>query len=804
MNHQGGPYLVANSDSFDTEYADDRKFFEIYSHPIKTLYSEVHWRAHSNIPLPKHIIKEFEDGKIMAITGYEVDQVFANESNVPISWAYNHHYGAFLSNSRKATMRRKPVSDIEREHGLGHGSLHHWGADMKPSSGSSEDNDDEIPQVQFFSEGNGGEMRMSYHGYPRGYAQLIESPDMFSVVPMQIDTWNRAGMTNATYVPGAPRPRSSPNTIPQQSAPYNALLECPCSNRIEKEWDMTYQVLVSSSEEKGVCPDGTAVHNATECFSAASKVWGRPVSQRDQEPQHNPQWPLGCSMIVQPDATTRAIWNPAPIQVIETKGPVGIGNERDSHRKANHQGSTTYLSFVSGAANVTVQILSGDIAEITLEGPADAWFGVGFGSSSMCVQGYADECPGSGPYSIIVQGDELVEERRLAFHGPGRVLPSFVKVLSNTVDHETDQRTVVLQRPLQGPNKDYYSFLHPSSTLPAALNVPVIIARGCSLTFEQHCGHGPATLTFLPTKTPSQICQAGVQGTVGGDDFDNNRCLPFPGSTLSTQKNPTCAVQTYTGGLSCCRDGTSLLDNEQEQPWPDQILEYRLKFRFYYQDFDNGHEQVGGSQDDQLRTPSHKSLIRLYHQTEAWAGEYDIPQCATGTPPEQCIHVITARWKVREMMADCAMHDATICTGKGSPYATGIELIYAGPHCHAGTCISMELYNADTGELLCQVQPILGQNSSKPYQEEEYIAIPPCLWGEEDGLVSPRLLTMDTTLLSIKRSNSTYPHTGEMASWQMRGILMREDEELSDASVSSEGMEAQRRPLLRTARKAHL
>ena len=29
---------------------------------------------------------------------------------------------------------------------------------------------------------------------------------------------------------------------------------------------------------------------------------------------------------------------------------------------------------------------------------------------------------------------------------------------------------------------------------------------------------------------------------------------------------------------------------------------------------------------------------------------------------------------------------------------------------------------------------------------------------------------------SIKRNNSTLPHTGEMASWQMRGILVRKDE----------------------------
>jgi len=30
----------------------------------------------------------------------------------------------------------------------------------------------------FISEGNGGESRKSFHGYPHGYAQLIESPQV--------------------------------------------------------------------------------------------------------------------------------------------------------------------------------------------------------------------------------------------------------------------------------------------------------------------------------------------------------------------------------------------------------------------------------------------------------------------------------------------------------------------------------------------------------------------------------------------------------------------------------------------------
>lgn len=103
---------------------------------------------------------------------------------------------------------------------------------------------------------------------------------------------------------------------------------------------------------------------------------------------------------------------------------------------------------------------------------------------------------------------------------------------------------------------------------------------------------------------------------------------------------------------------------------------------------------------------------------------------------------------------------------------TGINLIYAGGHCHAATCLSMELYNGDTGELLCRQIPVYGTGSSDRFDEKDYIAIPPCLWGNEPGLVPPVFLSLDTNLVSIKRNNNTYGHYGEMASWQMRGIYV--------------------------------
>ena len=59
-----------------------------------------------------------------------------------------------------------------------------------------------------------------------------------------------------------------------------------------------------------------------------------------------------------------------------------------------------------------------------------------------------------------------------------------------------------------------------------------------------------------------------------------------------------------------------------------------------------------------------------------------------------------------------------------------------------------------------------------------YIAIPPCLWGSEDeGLAQPTFLSFDTNLLSIKRNNNTNAHYGDMAMWQMRGVMVKNEEE---------------------------
>ena len=86
-----------------------------------------------------------------------------------------------------------------------------------------------------------------------------------------------------------------------------------------------------------------------------------------------------------------------------------------------------------------------------------------------------------------------------------------------------------------------------------------------------------------------------------------------------------------------------------------------------------------------------------------------MPKADPTTPPEETVHEITARWKVKDMIHECDTRKGGECSGNSTGY-DGIHLIYAGGHCHAPSCVSMELFNADTGKLLCRHDPVYGQS----------------------------------------------------------------------------------------------
>ena len=61
-----------------------------------------------------------------------------------------------------------------------------------------------------------------------------------------------------------------------------------------------------------------------------------------------------------------------------------------------------------------------------------------------------------------------------------------------------------------------------------------------------------------------------------------------------------------------------MLDNDQPDSKPEEMIRYRMKYRFWYQEYFPGDAATS-------RKPSHFNLPRVYFQTESNAGEYDVP-----------------------------------------------------------------------------------------------------------------------------------------------------------------------------------
>jgi hypothetical protein len=369
-------------------------------------------------------------------------------------------------------------------------------------------------------------------------------------------------------------------------------------------------------------------------------------------------------------------------------------------------------------------------ATITMTGPSTVWFGVGFDATLM----------DQSPYAIIVDGTGSVTERQLAKESPGVALNTSVKVVSNTV--VAGVRTVVMTRALKGATKVHYTFD------PATLTMPFINAIGASATLSYHKIKTVSSIALFPAdQAPACVCTEPAapfgQGVGSfkylptGEEigFAANRCAPKPREDILAMKNPTCDIRSYTGGLLSCHHRWVLLDAEQEQPWQDQPLVYYKKFRVYYQEYD---------------PKKHVELARHDWGIAADGdhSEYDVVQCPPGTPTAECTQLITGTWN------------------PVSSTDTNQYMIKAHFHCHAPTCIRMEMWNNDTGKLLCRENGLYGGTNKidlPRFDEDGYIAMPPCLWGSpEDGLEPPPLMT-GMTIKVTALTNNTYGHHGEMA-----------------------------------------
>eukprot|EP01052_Picozoa_sp_SAG31_P011433 SAG31_NODE_646_length_13223_cov_14.088845_4_plen_602_part_00 len=575
-----------------------------------------------------------------------------------------------------------------------------------------------------------------------------------------VDTWNRDTKYGDPFKPG---PESSASAAPLTGpdAVYAGHLECPCTDRIIKTVENIY-----ATQATGKCA-GT-VATAAECFASAAKI-GVPRGYSNAT-VNSANEPAGCSLFTPDGKNYKMTFNSDNGATTEC----GSGSKEGGPRKVGV--STSIITF---EADVDA---GKDLATLTLIGPANVWFGVGLGATQMK----------DAPNAIIVLGNGTVFEQKLGDQQAGSLLPFSLTVVSNTVSD--GKRIVVVTRPLKGKTAGHFTFN------PVAQNsINYINAVGKGPDFAYHQARAASMVDLHLVGAPTCVCNTGQHAFISSDKNPqpepfSKSCKPEPSGDLLVKKNPTCTIEQYRGGLKCCKSHNILLDKDQN-PWPDNKLTCALytsppppppcthrlfekppksscqqftdfmKFRFWFQDY------VPASSDG--KTPaSHRNLVRFFKETEADAGEYDVVKAPEGTKPEDTIYQITAHFQVRDGLAVCNPRTSPHCAGEGVANS-GVDLIYASCHCHAPACVSCELWNADTGELICEQIPVYGQskhlNETNKYDEEGYVAIPPCLFGpESEGLYQAPYLQYNTNLTAIKKNNNTYDHYGEMAMWQMR------------------------------------
>lgn len=657
---------------------------------------------------------------------------------------------------------------------MGHGKpLPYW----TPSSPDPLDS-------QEFRGANGGEMRQSFHGYAPGFAQMIRSPQQFQVIPMQIDTWHRDQMSlmdgsRTRFVPG-PLPKSS--LAPIDHPLYSGLLECPVTTRITKHLPLSFQLW----NQPGSCPRGSqAVETPQDCFDMVSMLLShRPSAGIVNRTGTTLDRPLGCSVSLleshnDNNTTTEVIlafFNSNNGTVTTTTAASTVADCTSSQTRIFRAHSPPTSLPLEWSLQVDTE---SNEMDLIMTGPIDVWFAIGFGAQAMKDEPWTIVIEPTTTSSTTTNGSTTkVSERILGEHAGGSEInvPTLQVLEESTTD---TTRTLHFRRVAVGhPYFDVDPY-HMTA-------IAFISAVGSSSAFGYHRAKEPSSAFLLPVSQSSSggtcVCQQepppfgqtkgatlqyhpvkdqpGEQGPAESVVW-NNQCPPAPRGSLLEQRNPTCDVRTYSGGQLACHHMWSLLDAEQEIPWPDQPIEYRLKFRFWFQDYE----------------PSYHTQVQFATWGIASPVEYDVPQCAEGVP-------------------GCSQDDNTgqwIHTIQGAfiPRQNG-RLVAAHFHCHAPTCLSMSLYmcesgtpledcTAQTGQLLCHQQASYGHldetNDNRdeatlpqPFQEPGFISVPPCLWGSKEfGLEEP-IPFSGKTLFATKTANATFGHHGEMAWMQVHYV----------------------------------
>eukprot|EP01062_Namystynia_karyoxenos_P053991 TRINITY_DN4407_c0_g2_i1.p1 TRINITY_DN4407_c0_g2~~TRINITY_DN4407_c0_g2_i1.p1 ORF type:complete len:883 (+),score=253.05 TRINITY_DN4407_c0_g2_i1:102-2651(+) len=783
------------------------EWFEVYAHEVTTRYSEVFWTAQPAIDLPPELVSRFA-GRAISITGFEVDIVRVDnatgkETSVPSYEWYNHHWCVTITGGDAQMVYVGPRTHLD---GVQRRAIEvhppEWEPRSVPTAAWSHS---VVPTAQNFWQGNGNEHRKSFKHLPQGYGQMVESPRKFVLQPMLINTKAPAGQRISPLQPKARGRDGGGGSMAPPGANYSGLMECPCTTRVTKV------IHGYATQNSGRCAAGKGISTAQECFAAAAQMVSplvRNVSVSDDRS------PAGCFLVASSGAF-ESHFNIPPSGTGADCGRSGGGPARATGSEKSYVHLSLDLDGASGNATITIT------------GPDDKWFGVGFGATVMADQ----------PYTITVSGTGEVTERKIANHAPGTVLPPTVTVISNSVapakaevrmsNHWGSPWTQVAGGQTYTDCEHMcdanstckaWTYFPPKWSTPYNLDLAGCVLRwglsspdGRSSGFtnsgwvdgmysgEKGVTQRTVTLsralkgrtadyfTFDPTATGVPFINAVGQGAE----------FAFHGDT----RGGATLMLVEAGAPVCVCRGNKSTGSINGLPWSDNCQPYpattiardhnpSCDIHTYGGGMICCHHGVHLLDADQEVPPETdtvqmkyrfyfeeptpnltRSAFFMFREVEQNHGEYDVTRCPDGTPPEQCVHTIEGRFQLKEAMRPCHDRSDVWCAPSMPKYpqADSVRLLHISPHCHGPACISLEIINADTNETLCRIEPVYGKGDG-PMDESGYaVGIPPCIWGTAaEGLPPPPVLSLDTNILAIKRANNSIYHYGVMAHLQMR------------------------------------
>eukprot|EP00928_Gymnodinium_smaydae_P032179 TRINITY_DN23375_c0_g2_i3.p1 TRINITY_DN23375_c0_g2~~TRINITY_DN23375_c0_g2_i3.p1 ORF type:complete len:515 (+),score=78.67 TRINITY_DN23375_c0_g2_i3:75-1547(+) len=244
-------------------------------------------------------------------------------------------------------------------------------------------------------------------------------------------------------------------------------------------------------------------------------------------------------------------------------------------------------------------------------------------------------------------------------------------------------------------------------------------------------------------------------GTIDGKLADPPiHCSP----EFAATGNPSCHLATYVGGWRCCEHEMFVIDTDVECASPDcsekLADEVYMKFTFFYEDAvpETRGVEPAACCDVTSVTQGNENI------------EYDIPACAPGTPPEQCVHEAVSVQPLAYFGEHPKSH---LDPHQGSDL---VDLVFAAPHLHLAG-LSLELIDDVTNETLCEVRRTADNSGGvmygrgvEPGDERDYlVGLDTCRWGGKDA----RRFRRDHPMRTRARYNATQGHTGVMSLWLM-------------------------------------